>query len=142
MQESYHKMTVILGRRGAFLGRRGAFLGRRGAFLGREELSSDGKFTNVPKSADISVKRPRLDLSLSRQPWVEGCSAALPRADIQPHRGGGPSARGHQPRGGSGQRGRGYQHQWRMEQQEHKKLEEPLLQRQRQTELIIDSLPR
>jgi hypothetical protein len=36
-----------------------------------EELSSDGKFTNAPKFADTSVKRPRLDLSLSRQPWVE-----------------------------------------------------------------------
>ncbi len=49
-----------------------------------EELSSDGKFTNAPKLADSVAKRPRLDLSLSRQPWVEGCSAALPRADIPP----------------------------------------------------------
>jgi hypothetical protein len=78
-----------------------------------EELTSDGRFTNAAKLADTSVKRPRLDLSLSRQPWVEGCSAALPRADIQPPRGGGPSARGRHPGGGSGQRGRGHQHQWR-----------------------------
>jgi succinate dehydrogenase flavin-adding protein (antitoxin of CptAB toxin-antitoxin module) len=78
-----------------------------------EELSSDGKFTNAPKPIDAAVKRPRLDLSLSRQPWVEGCSAALPRADIHPPRGGGHSARGLQPRGSRGQRGRGNHHQWR-----------------------------
>jgi hypothetical protein len=78
-----------------------------------EELSSDGKFTNAPKAKERVAKRPRLDLSLSRQPWVEGCSAALPCADIHPSRGGAFGARGRNPGAGSGQWGRGHQHQWR-----------------------------
>jgi hypothetical protein len=59
-----------------------------------EELISEAKYTNPPKSLASEAKRPRQDLSLTRQPWVEGCSAALPRGDINLTREGPSSGRG------------------------------------------------
>jgi hypothetical protein len=84
-----------------------------------EELSSNVKYTNPPKTLASEAKRPSQDLSLTRQPWVEGCSAALPRGDINPTRegpvvsGGDFRARGRNPGRGNGLWGRGNLHQWR-----------------------------
>ncbi len=48
-----------------------------------DELASDAKFTNPPMQALAgNAKQPRQDLRLTRQPWIDGCSAALPRVDI------------------------------------------------------------
>jgi hypothetical protein len=46
----------------------------------------DARFINTPKIAPGNHKRLKLDLSLTRQPWVDFCSAALPRGDIPPAR--------------------------------------------------------
>lgn len=48
-----------------------------------DELASDDKLTNPPQPAAEIVKRQKLDLGLTRQLWVDGCSAALPRGDIK-----------------------------------------------------------
>ncbi len=84
-----------------------------------EELASEAKYTNPPKSQASEDKRPRQDLSLTKQPWVEECSASLPRGDINPNRegpgsgGGAMSARGRNLQRGYGTWGRGNLHQWR-----------------------------
>jgi hypothetical protein len=77
-------------------------------------LTDDVKFANPPKTRnDNRAKKPRTDLSHSRQGWVVGCSAIIPRKDtISSSRGrghGGPSrGRGAWKwRAGKGNRGRG-----------------------------------
>jgi hypothetical protein len=92
--------------------------------------NSEARFTNPPKTVfkNQVAKKPRLDLSLERDAWVSGCTAALPRRDsaLSPGRGyanpRGNSVRGHwkrgqaksgfmHPRGGWGRgRGRGRGH--------------------------------
>jgi hypothetical protein len=69
----------------------------------RDVLKDDVKYINAPKThGEISSKRRRTDLSQSRQGWVTGCSAAVPRRDTaQP-------IRGASGRGSTG-RGRGWQ---------------------------------
>jgi hypothetical protein len=58
--------------------------------------------TNAPKqTVEPLAKRQKLDLSLSRQPWVEGCSAAVPHQDTYPGSG---ATKRHGCRGG----GRGW----------------------------------
>jgi hypothetical protein len=43
------------------------------------------KYINPPKEqhSASAPKKPRTDLACSRQDWVEGCSAALPRRDME-----------------------------------------------------------
>jgi hypothetical protein len=43
--------------------------------------NTDSKYTNPPRAASQLTKKPRLDLSLERDTWVRGCTAALPRRD-------------------------------------------------------------
>jgi hypothetical protein len=83
-----------------------------------EDLESEARFTNPPKELVDTPRNKRSDLSLTRQPWVDGCSAALPRGDVcavAPQRG---SARGSSytpSRGNRGGRGkyRPYHQHWR-----------------------------
>ncbi len=77
-------------------------------------LTDDVKFVNPPKTRDDNMaKKPRMDLSHSRQGWVVGCSAAIPRKDtFSSARGRGPGgpSRGRglwKWRAGKGNRGRG-----------------------------------
>jgi hypothetical protein len=72
-----------------------------------DELASDAKFTNPPKALAWNAKLPRQDLSLTRQPWIDGCSAALPRVDIPTSLGAPGSSRGAAAArsGGRGHRG-------------------------------------
>ncbi len=43
---------------------------------------SEARYTNPPKEAlGNAQKKPRIDLAQTRQEWVEGCSATLPRRD-------------------------------------------------------------
>jgi hypothetical protein len=92
--------------------------------------NTEARFTNPPKTVfkNQVAKKPRLDLSLERDAWVSGCTAALPRRDsaLSSGRGyanpRGNSVRGHwkrgqpksgstHPRGGWGRgRGRGRGH--------------------------------
>jgi hypothetical protein len=52
------------------------------AALDAEVSDGSAKYTNPPRStAGDNHKRSRLDLSSSRQEWVTGCSATLPRRD-------------------------------------------------------------
>jgi hypothetical protein len=52
------------------------------AALDAEVSDGSAKYTNPPRStAGDTNKRSRLDLSSSRQEWVTGCSATLPRRD-------------------------------------------------------------
>jgi hypothetical protein len=45
-------------------------------------LCSKERYTNPPKEAPGNVKKkPRIDLAETRQEWVAGCSATLPRKD-------------------------------------------------------------
>jgi hypothetical protein len=48
-----------------------------------DDLScSEARYTNPPKEAPGNVKKkPRIDLAETRQEWVAGCSATLPRKD-------------------------------------------------------------
>jgi hypothetical protein len=83
-----------------------------------DELESDARFTNPPKEVHGNQRKQRSDLSLRRQSKVDGCSASLPRGDIQPMRaqqgtlrgGGSGATRGH--RGGKGKY-RPYPPHWR-----------------------------
>ncbi len=43
--------------------------------------NGDLRYTNPPRSATQQPKKPRLDLSLERDIWARGCTAALPRRD-------------------------------------------------------------
>jgi hypothetical protein len=73
----------------------------------RDVLKDDVKYINAPTlHGGNPPKRPRTDLSQSRQGWVTGCSAAVPRRDTyQAPRG--HSSRGSVARGSTG-RGRGW----------------------------------
>ncbi len=83
-----------------------------------EDLESKARFTNPPKELVDTPRNKQSDLSLTRQPWVDGCSAALPRGDVRavaPQQG---SARGSSytpSRGNRGGRGkyRPYPQHWR-----------------------------
>jgi hypothetical protein len=83
-----------------------------------DELESDAQFNNPPKEVHGNQSKQRSDLSLTRQSRVDGCSATLPRGDIQPMRaqqgtlrgGGSGATRGH--RGGKG-KNRPYPPHWR-----------------------------
>jgi hypothetical protein len=48
-----------------------------------DDLScSEARYTNPPKEAPgNAMKKPRIDLAETRQEWVAGCSATLPRRD-------------------------------------------------------------
>ncbi len=41
----------------------------------------EARYTNLPKGILPPAKKQRLDLSLEREAWVRGCTAALPRRD-------------------------------------------------------------
>ncbi len=49
----------------------------------KDALNPEAKYTNPPRSVSnqSGAKKPRLDLSLERDSWVRGCTAALPRRD-------------------------------------------------------------
>jgi hypothetical protein len=51
--------------------------------IARDALNPEAKYTNPPRSVinHAGAKKPRLDLSLDRDSWVRGCTAALPRKD-------------------------------------------------------------
>jgi hypothetical protein len=73
----------------------------------RDVLSDEVKYINAPNPhGGNPPKRPRTDLSQSRQGWVTGCSAAVPRRDtyLAPR---GNSSRGSAARGSSS-RGKGW----------------------------------
>jgi hypothetical protein len=77
----------------------------------RDVLKEDVKYINAPTvHGGNPSKRPRTDLSQSRQGWVTGCSAVVPRRDThQPSRGSnsrGSAARGSAGRGHNGWSGR------------------------------------
>jgi hypothetical protein len=66
-------------------------------------------YTNSPKQPVQSLaKKQKLDLSQSRQPWVQGCSAAVPRRDIYPVHGSRGGGNGWNRRGSASGRGRGH----------------------------------
>jgi hypothetical protein len=70
--------------------------------IGKDALNPDAKYTNLPRSvsSQAGTKKPRLDLSLERDSWVRGCTAALPRKDsTYGPAGGSQQARGKWPRG-------------------------------------------
>jgi hypothetical protein len=70
--------------------------------IGKDALNPDAKYTNPPRSvkSQAGAKKPRLDLSLERDSWVRGCTAALPRKDSTYElAGGSQQARGKWPRG-------------------------------------------
>jgi hypothetical protein len=48
-----------------------------------EDLESEARYTNPPKESVSTNQNKQSDLSLTRQPWVDGCSAALPRGDVR-----------------------------------------------------------
>jgi hypothetical protein len=84
------------------------------AAIENDILTDDIKFVNPPKTRDdYMAKKPRMDLSHSRQGWVVGCSASIPRKDtFSSTRGRGPGgpSRGRGSwkwRAGKGNRGRG-----------------------------------
>jgi hypothetical protein len=43
--------------------------------------NADSRYTNPPRLLGSVAKKPRIDLSLERDAWVSGCTAALPRRD-------------------------------------------------------------
>jgi hypothetical protein len=75
--------------------------------LSKDIANPEARYTNPPKTIfkQQQSKKPRLDLSLERDAWVSGCTAALPRRDSSVM-----SVRGAPPRGGNprGQWKRGY----------------------------------
>jgi hypothetical protein len=74
----------------------------------RDVLIEDVKYINAPKShGDSAAKKQETDLCRSRQGWVVGCSAAVPRRDTIP------SSRGHCGRGSRGSGGRSKSWQWK-----------------------------
>jgi hypothetical protein len=52
--------------------------------------SSESRYTNPPKTQVRPPGHSRIDLSLDRDAWVRGCTAALPRRDSSTTRGGAP----------------------------------------------------
>jgi hypothetical protein len=48
-----------------------------------EDLESEARYTNPTKEVVSTQQKKQSDLSLTRQPWVDGCSAALPRGDVR-----------------------------------------------------------
>jgi hypothetical protein len=83
-----------------------------------EDLESEARFTNPPKEPVGTKLRKQSDLSLTRQPWVDGCSAALPRGDVRDatsHRGTARGSLSTPARGNRGGRGkfRPYPQHWR-----------------------------
>jgi hypothetical protein len=50
--------------------------------------SSESRYTNPPKTQARPPGHSRIDLSLDRDAWVRGCTAALPRRDSSTTRGG------------------------------------------------------
>ncbi len=88
--------------------------------LFKDITNPEARYTNPPKTVlkQQHSKKPRLDLSLERDAWVSGCTAALPRRDsaVPPARGA--PSRGGNPRGlwkrrntnHSGSSKRGYVH--------------------------------
>jgi hypothetical protein len=73
--------------------------------LEKDMLNSEARYTNPAKHH--AQKRPRVDLSLGRDDWVAGCSAAAPRRDAPPSRGSMPRRGDAGPRAGTKARGRG-----------------------------------
>ncbi len=63
-----------------------------------DDLSNfEAKYTNTLKSnTEPPHKKPRIDLAASRQDWVSGCSAILPRRDTISRGGGIPPEAPHQ----------------------------------------------
>jgi hypothetical protein len=51
--------------------------------VAKDALNPEDKYTSPPKSVfkPLGAKKPRLDLSLERDAWVRGCTAALHRRD-------------------------------------------------------------
>jgi hypothetical protein len=48
----------------------------------RDILLENARYINPPKQlGEVAPKRPRTDFSKTRQQWVDGCSAAIPRRD-------------------------------------------------------------
>ncbi len=47
----------------------------------RDISSSESRYTNPPKNKVPKSGSTQQDLSLARDPWVSGCTAALPRRD-------------------------------------------------------------
>ncbi len=43
--------------------------------------NADSRYTNPPRPLGSVAKKPRVDLSLERDAWVSGCTAALPPRD-------------------------------------------------------------
>jgi hypothetical protein len=68
--------------------------------------NGDSRYTNPPRNPNQLPKKPRLDLSLERDTWVSGCTAALPRRDTMRSMSKGPSVSSGTARGGN-RRGRG-----------------------------------
>jgi hypothetical protein len=68
--------------------------------------NADSRYTNPPRTPNLLPKKPRLDLSLERDTWVSGCTAALPRRDTMRSMTKGPSVSFGSARGGN-RRGRG-----------------------------------
>jgi hypothetical protein len=75
--------------------------------------NSDSKYMNPPRAANQPLKKPRLDLSLERDTWIRGCTAALPRCDTVRSTNKGPNVSANSFRGDN-RRGRGARgHQFR-----------------------------
>jgi hypothetical protein len=69
--------------------------------ISRDIANPEARYTNPPKTVfkQQQAKKPRLDLSLERDAWVSGCTAALPRRDSSAMSGRGAPPRGVNPRG-------------------------------------------
>jgi hypothetical protein len=65
--------------------------------------NADSRYTNPPGLLGSVAKKPRIDLSLERDAWVSGCTAALPRRDSHTSTRG--PAMGGRTRGGGTTRG-------------------------------------
>jgi hypothetical protein len=83
--------------------------------LTQDIANVEARFTNPPKTVfkNPNAKKPRMDLSLERDAWVSGCTAALPRRDSALTSGrGSVTPRGSNVRGQwkRGQTKRGYTH--------------------------------
>jgi hypothetical protein len=65
--------------------------------------NADSRYTNPPRLLGSVAKKPRIDLSLERDAWVSGCTAALPRRDSHASTRG--SSMGGRTRGGGSARG-------------------------------------
>ncbi len=65
--------------------------------------NADSRYTNPPRLVGSVANKPRVDLSLERDAWVSGCTAALPRRDLHTSIRG--TAMGGRARGGATTRG-------------------------------------